>query len=549
MRVILSLILFVLATICTYADSLDTLYFEATSSKHVNIEEANKLIIALHAKGDADSLYRFTSKDSDTKMLKIIHLYMSYNYYSVSRFTDAVKAANFAVTYAQKDNDKEFTSDAYSQLGVAYERAGNFNEAINAMRECLHVDSILNDKERIGSDFNNLAAISLTANNIKSAEKYILEAIEIEKSMKPSEKLDIRYGLAAEIYTKANQLDKALEYAQMAYDIAQKGNDSIKIARRMSQMADVYSAKDEYPTARKLYEGSIDILEKCGEKNSLCINYKQLGRMLVKNGDYASAAVFLQKGEALAREIGNIYILQAICENMAEALKKKDPSASYDYLKEAMLLKDSINTKEMQDNAERLHNDYEKQIADREKAHKETVDIIQEGVIVSLIIIVLILSIILVRKIHKKDKEQASLIINNQRTKQPNDQTTSQALSDSSVKEVREANSNQQFLVKVTDFITANMSKQKITIDLLAAHMCMSRSTFIKKINNIYGDSANNFIIKVKMEKATRLLKCSDKTINEIASCCGFEDTSYFIRSFKQQFGMTPMQYRNMPEK
>lgn len=244
-------------------------------------------------------------------------------------------------------------------------------------------------------------------------------------------------------------------------------------------------------------------------------------------------------------------ILQAICESMAEALKKKDPSASYDYLKEAMLLKDSINTKEMQDNAERLHNDYEKQIADREKAHKEKVDMIQEVIIICLIITVVVLSIILVRRNRKNNKECAPEINTTEKNQENavNTETTTQTESGTSVKESREATNNQQFLVKVTDYITANMSKQKITIDILAAHMCMSRSTFIKKINNIYGDSANNFIIKVKMEKAVRLLKCSDKTINEIASCCGFEDTSYFIRSFKQQFGMTPMQYRNMPEK
>lgn len=530
------------------ADSLDSLYNIAVSDNNINIEHVNKLMMTLHAKGDADSLYRFTENDNKNIIRKIVHLNMSYSYYSEAHYADAVKSAILAIEIAEKDNDKEFLSDALAHLGCSQQRVGNFEESINTIQRCLHVDSLLNDKSRLSSDYNNLAAICLTSGNISAAEQYILLAIEIEKSMKPSEKLDTRYGIACEIFNKAGKYDEALQYVQMAYDLACENKDSLKIARHMSQMADVYAAKEEYHTARKLYEGSIEILEKMGEKNSLCINYKQIGKMLLKTGDKSAALIFLKKGELIARETGNIYILQGICESIAEGLKKEDPSKSYEYLKEAMVLKDSINTDEMKRNADKLNI----AMSQNKQADSNASDIIQKTIIIALIIIIVLLLFVLSRK-----KHTSTIITDKKIDKTAENKNIEAVVADiaatnehkkTSIRESREQAENKQFLIKVTDFIIANMSKQKITIDLIASKMCMSRSAFIKKMSNAYGDSVNNFIIKVKMEKAIRLLKDTDKSVSEIATNCGFEDPSYFIRTFKNQFKMTPQQYRNLPK-
>ena len=41
------------------------------------------------------------------------------------------------------------------------------------------------------------------------------------------------------------------------------------------------------------------------------------------------------------------------------------------------------------------------------------------------------------------------------------------------------------------------------------------------------------------------MLRYSDKSIADIADETGFTDASYFTKSFKAQFGMTPKEYRN----
>lgn len=49
---------------------------------------------------------------------------------------------------------------------------------------------------------------------------------------------------------------------------------------------------------------------------------------------------------------------------------------------------------------------------------------------------------------------------------------------------------------------------------------------------------------KLKLEDAKKLLLKTDIPITEIALNVGFNDTSYFISLFKNQFGISPLKYR-----
>ena len=106
---------------------------------------------------------------------------------------------------------------------------------------------------------------------------------------------------------------------------------------------------------------------------------------------------------------------------------------------------------------------------------------------------------------------------------------------------------DRQFVLKVVDFVHANLTSRKITVELLAQEMCISRAQFTRRLTAITDKSPNAFITSIRVEKASRLLKSTNMTVNEIAYDCGYDEPSYFIRVFRQEKGMTPQQYRNIP--
>ena len=87
---------------------------------------------------------------------------------------------------------------------------------------------------------------------------------------------------------------------------------------------------------------------------------------------------------------------------------------------------------------------------------------------------------------------------------------------------------------------------EDINIDDLAALVCVTKPYFIRIFKQHFGMSPLQYINHKKMERAQLLLLTEDLTVKEVAFALGFNDHSYFIRLFKKITGRTPQEYRTM---
>ena len=100
-----------------------------------------------------------------------------------------------------------------------------------------------------------------------------------------------------------------------------------------------------------------------------------------------------------------------------------------------------------------------------------------------------------------------------------------------------------EFIEKITLLIEENLSSEKIDINYLSDKMCMSGSTLYRKMKALTGLSTNEYIRKVKMKNAERLLLEGKFNISEIAYKVGMNSTGYFRQCFKEEFGLSPSDY------
>lgn len=59
------------------------------------------------------------------------------------------------------------------------------------------------------------------------------------------------------------------------------------------------------------------------------------------------------------------------------------------------------------------------------------------------------------------------------------------------------------------------------------------------------GESYSAYLKKIRIQKAKKLLEQNNCSITEVGVMTGYNDTSQFIRVFKQEIGMTPKKYRD----
>ena len=83
-------------------------------------------------------------------------------------------------------------------------------------------------------------------------------------------------------------------------------------------------------------------------------------------------------------------------------------------------------------------------------------------------------------------------------------------------------------------------------VEELARLAGLSPDRFSRRVKALFGLSASQLVIKVRIDAARRRLRESGAPIARIALACGYCDQSAFTRQFKAVTGLTPAQYRNV---
>ncbi len=100
------------------------------------------------------------------------------------------------------------------------------------------------------------------------------------------------------------------------------------------------------------------------------------------------------------------------------------------------------------------------------------------------------------------------------------------------------------FLQQATETVLRHLEDESFNVEAFAAAMALSRMQLHRKIKALTGKSTTEFIRVVRLRQAAEMLKSKSGNVSEIAFAVGFNNLSYFVRSFHKQYGMPPSQYR-----
>lgn len=97
----------------------------------------------------------------------------------------------------------------------------------------------------------------------------------------------------------------------------------------------------------------------------------------------------------------------------------------------------------------------------------------------------------------------------------------------------------------LTQFINDHL-EQHLTLDSLSRECGVSPSFLCRLFKQVHNETVFSYLQGQRIQKAKKLLIETNKPIKEVCLSCGFENESYFYRTFKKSQRVTPTDFRRV---
>jgi two-component system response regulator YesN len=105
---------------------------------------------------------------------------------------------------------------------------------------------------------------------------------------------------------------------------------------------------------------------------------------------------------------------------------------------------------------------------------------------------------------------------------------------------------NRNFIEKAKEFINNNYMIEGLNLSMIADSVHISPGYLSQLFKQIVGESCIEYLSKVRINQAKKLLKETNLKTYEIAYKVGYSDPQYFSTCFKKYVGVPPTDYRDM---
>lgn len=110
--------------------------------------------------------------------------------------------------------------------------------------------------------------------------------------------------------------------------------------------------------------------------------------------------------------------------------------------------------------------------------------------------------------------------------------------------EVEITSMDEKFVKKAVALVETNISNTEFLVEDLCREMGMSRVYFYKKILSLTDKTPSEFIRFIRLKRAADILEKDQLFVNEVAYQVGFSDARSFRKHFKDEFGVSPSDYK-----
>lgn len=345
-------------------------------------------------------------KEDTSKVVLLNNMIVKYQHLNPAR---AMALAIQSVNLSKQLNFDFGLGVAYRLTGVLYTDKSNFDTGAIYYNKSLEIFKSKKDNRSIkfrGMLQHNFGVIYHYKGNYDSAVIYYQEAARVYKELKEDGLLFLTYNNLSTLYTQILDNKTALQYAEECVQISNRLQDPFKISVASLAMASAKTELKEYKGIDTLIDKVIKISSQSGNYYMLGMGYKFLGKYQIESANDKMGSVVSFKA-ALENMIkaGNDYEIAAVNQNLGYSYfltgnneqavyyykvaieqskklelpqieqyslknlseleeKRKNFSAALGYLKDYLVVYDSVISKTHKENIQALEAKYQSDIKD-----------------------------------------------------------------------------------------------------------------------------------------------------------------------------------------
>lgn len=112
----------------------------------------------------------------------------------------------------------------------------------------------------------------------------------------------------------------------------------------------------------------------------------------------------------------------------------------------------------------------------------------------------------------------------------------------------REAHTNapKKMDISIVKFFLDEHYSEKLSLESVASHFFIDKHYLARLFKEQYGVTLVTYLQQVRITHAKRMLRFTDKSIEEIGLECGIGELNYFSRVFKKLEGVSPSEFRRV---
>ncbi len=288
---------------------------------------------------------------------------------SLKDFDKSIELANKGIEVSLKEKDS--ISYAFFQrfLGSAYYFKGNYVKASNYYFKSIKVLENNHDKKELGFSYNELAKLYRKTRKLNLAKETYSKALKIFTDLQDSTYISMINNESGVVYEYEGDYEEALKRYTNSFKISENLNDSVAISYALNNIAGLYSLQNKFNTAQLYLNKALEIRKHIKDSFALALNYSDLGSNAIADKNINDALKYLDISNTIVK---NIHYLELESQNYLLISKAYDLSGdinqAYVFYKKYINLKDSIFTKESENQLNELNAKYQTEKKDLELA-------------------------------------------------------------------------------------------------------------------------------------------------------------------------------------